>query len=350
MAGKATVREIAERAGVSRGTVDRVLNQRPHVRPDVKRRVIEAMQALDYVPPREDQAAALGLASSEDKPIRVGMLLPNWKGYFYREIERGIAEAREQLRRNGAEILVEECETDMPEETVERMDQLIEKGAGGLCVCAKDHRLIADKINALSEAGIPVITYNSDINDSKRLCFVGQDIVRGGRVAGDLMSKYLRPGDHVLIGIANPRFLSHRLRAQGFTDKLTERGFDPDCIRTVETYNDYDVTCQVVGEALALDPDIRGAYMANHSVSGCAEAIREAGRRGTIHVISHDLTDATRRLLQRGEIDLAIAQDIYRQGYQPPIMIYEYLRFHTIPEAVVPSIEILCSENIIGRF
>ena len=350
MAVKATVREIAERAGVSRGTVDRVLNQRPHVRPDVRQRVISAMQELDYIPPREQQATALGLKSPEPKARKLGVLLPSWKGYFYREIKRGIADARSFLRGRSAEVLIDECETDMPEETVERMDKLFADGAEGIAVCAKDHPLIAEKINTLTAQGIPVVTYNSDIAQSARLCYVGEDIVRGGRVAGDLMAKYLRPGDHVLIGIANPRFYSHRMRVKGFQDRLTERGFESRCMRMVETYNDYDVTCQVVGEALAQDADIRGVYMANHSVSGCVEAIRAAGRRGTVHVISHDLTDATRRLLERGEIDLAIAQDIYRQGYRPLVILYDYLCTRVPPSEEIPLIDIICAENMAGRF
>ena len=102
-------------------------------------------------------------------------------------------------------------------------------------------------------------------------------------------------------------------------------------------------------ENLQCHPKIRGVYMANHSVSGCAEAIREAGRRGTVHVISHDLTDATRRLLQRGEIDFVIAQNIYRQGYRPLIILNEYIRTRFMLEEESPSIDIICAENVLGR-
>ena len=349
MRAKATVREIAEYSGVSRGTVDRVLNQRPHVRPDVRQRVIEAMRELNYIPPTETQAKALGLSVPKTENRKLGVILPTWKGHFYREVMRGISEARKFLLSLSTETLIQECETDMPDEVTERMDFLVQQGAEGLAVCAKDHRIIAEKINALRERGVPVVTYNSDISDCGRLCFIGEDLMRGGRVAGELMGKYLRPEDHLLIGIANPKFNAHRIRVQGFRDRLSESGFPPDCVQVVETYNDYDVTCQRVGEALRNDPKIRGVYMANHSVSGCAEAIREAGRRGTVHVISHDLTDATRRLLQRGEIDFVIAQNIYRQGYRPLIILNEYIRTRFMLDEESPSIDIICAENVLGR-
>lgn len=46
MAKKATINMVAERAGVSRGTVDRVLNQRPHVKPELRERIVRAMRSL----------------------------------------------------------------------------------------------------------------------------------------------------------------------------------------------------------------------------------------------------------------------------------------------------------------
>ena len=48
MAKKATINMVAERAGVSRGTVDRVLNQRPHVKPELRERIVRAMRELGY--------------------------------------------------------------------------------------------------------------------------------------------------------------------------------------------------------------------------------------------------------------------------------------------------------------
>ena len=87
--------------------------------------------------------------------------------------------------------------------------------------------------------------------------------------------------------------------------------------------------------------------MANHSVTGCVEAIRQTGKTGQIHVISHDLTDATRRLLKNEEIDFTIAQNIYQQGYRSLTVLREYLHKGIVPKDTERSkIDIVCSENI----
>ena len=348
MAQRATINTVALRAGVSRGTVDRVLNQRPHVKPDIYEKVVRAMKELDYVPPTEQQAKALGLTLPALEHFRIGILLPSERGHFRHEILRGIEDAREYLHAYSVEVLTEECETDLPSETVAHIDSLLDKGAAGIALCAKEHNSIILKINALQEQGVPVVTYNSDIGDSKRLCFIGQDLVRGGRVAGELMSHYLHPSDHLLIAVGNPEFQAHRLRLQGFCERLYENGFHGESLRLIETYNDYALTYQKVSEALRDDPSLHGIYMANHSVTGCAEAIRDAGQKGQIHVISHDLTEETKCLLQRGEIDLSIAQNLYQQSYRALIVLQEYLQKHIQPQQELPLIQIICAENMEG--
>lgn len=348
MPRKATINMVAERAGVSRGTVDRVLNGRPHVKPEIYDRIVKAMKELGYVPPREEQALALGLNVPSDRPIKLGVLLPNWSGYFKSEVMRGIRDAQALLKDYAAEVLIEACETDLPDESTERLERLLEQRVQGVAMCAKDHISITEKVNELYERGVPVVTFNSDLSNCRRLCFIGQDLKRGGRVAGELMSKYLRPDDNLLIAIGNPEFNAHRQRLQGFCECIYEHGFSGGKLEIIETYNDYSLTYQKVSDVLRRVPDVKGIYMANHSVTGCAEAIRDAGLQGQIHVISHDLTDATKRLLQSGEIDFAIAQNIYRQGYRPLIVLREYLQKQTLPspDGDRPVIEIVCAENL----
>lgn len=347
MARKVTINMVAERAGVSRGTVDRVLNQRPHVKPELYERIIKAMKELGYTPPKEEQATALGLPTENEVGGTLGIVLPNWGGFFKSEIMRGIQDAQALLRDFSVDVLVEQCETDLPDESIERMEQLVSQGAKGLAICAMDHVSVAEKVNELAKRGIPVVTFNSDLTGSERLCFVGQDLIAGGRVAGELMSKYLQPKDTLVIAIGNPEFHAHRLRLQGFCERIYERGFSGGSLEIIETYNDYTLTYQKIGEILARVPDVKGIYMANHSVTGCVEAIRKAGKSGQIRVISHDLTDATRRLLKNEEIDFTIAQNIHQQGYRSLLVLREYLHKGIVPDDTERAkIEIVCSENL----
>ena len=129
---------------------------------------------------------------------------------------------------------------------------------------------------------------------------------------------------------------------------MTACGFRPEEIFVTETYNDFALTRQHVGELLAAHPHVRGIYMANHSVDGCAEALRAAGLSGQVHVISHDLTESTRRLLANDETDFAITQDIAAQSLQALLALLELARTGALSsqDRRKGTMNIVCAENL----
>lgn len=162
------------------------------------------------------------------------------------------------------------------------------------------------------------------------------------------MSKCCRPGEKILICVGNTGFSGHRARLRGFQDRITERGLSTEDTSVVETFNDYTRTYQRVTEALEKNPDLQGIYMANHSVSGCVQALRDLGIQKKVYVISHDLTTATLRLLENEEIDFSISQNIYMQGFQPLLMLQEYLEKGELSEFEIDktAMEVLCCEHL----
>ena len=88
----ATIKEIADLAGVSRGTVDRVLNKRGSVNPQTAEKVLEIAQALDYKPNR----AGLVLAAQK-KNLKLGVILFGEGNPFFDEVIDGIHHKEEEL-------------------------------------------------------------------------------------------------------------------------------------------------------------------------------------------------------------------------------------------------------------
>ena len=97
MGNRPTIQMVAELAGVSRGTVDRVLNDRPHVNGEVRQRVLEAIRQLGYISPREVYRRQ---ADAAIRPLTLGVLLPNWEGQFRTEVTEGVRQACEEDRKS----------------------------------------------------------------------------------------------------------------------------------------------------------------------------------------------------------------------------------------------------------
>lgn len=345
MGSRPTIQMVAELAGVSRGTVDRVLNDRPHVNEAVRRRVLEAMRELGYISPRE---AYRRQADTALRPLTLGVLLPNWEGQFRTEVTEGVRQACGELEESSVRVLVRRCETDLPQEAVELLEAMKAEGGEGFAVCAVNDPTIQSWIAASVEEGIPCVTFNSDLPESGRLCFVGQDIRQAGRVAAGLLFKCVSGKGPILATAGNLKFDGHRQRLDGFRERLDELGFPMEQVLVRETYNDYETTLRAVSESLEEYPELRGVYMANLSVSGCCAAIQRAGRTGKVHVVCHDINESVRKLISSGAVDFTIPQDLTRQGYAPLLLLRDYLRKKKPLESgrLRPRIEILCAENL----
>ena len=122
MGKRVTIQQIAEMAGVSRGTVDRVLNHRSYVSEAVRARVEAAVAETGYISPREayrrEQDGAV-------RPLTLGILLPNWTGQFQEEVQEGIRQAEQELAPQHVRILQRRCRTELPQESVELLDEMV---------------------------------------------------------------------------------------------------------------------------------------------------------------------------------------------------------------------------------
>ena len=104
----ATIKEIAELAGVSRGTVDRVLNNRGAVNPKTARKVLEIAQALDYKPNR----AGIVLAAQK-KNLKIGVILFDTGNPFFNDVIEGVNKKAEELGGYNCSVLISRVGFDL---------------------------------------------------------------------------------------------------------------------------------------------------------------------------------------------------------------------------------------------
>ncbi|MCC8180597.1 MAG: substrate-binding domain-containing protein [Planctomycetes bacterium] len=308
-----TIEMIAKLAGVSRGTVDRVVNHRPNVNEEKRLRVEKIIKKLNYQP----NLAARALAKRGVQKRTLAVLYPDWPGFFENEIRRGIDAASKELAFAGFEILAEKCVSKLPADFNRAIDKPLDKGATGLAVCAANNIGVSEKIQSVVANGVPVVTFNSDVADSGRITFVGPDIKRTGKIAAGLIERITPHELNVLIVAGNMEFKGHKDRVDGFLEHWRGLGRDEDKCILMQTYNDFDITFQKVIAALAEYPDIGGIYMANDSVPACVEALGQTKMPRRVRIVGHDLSPEHRSLLLYGAVDFIIGQDIFFQGYRP---------------------------------
>lgn len=338
---RATIKMIAEKAGVSIGTVDRVLHDRPYVKAEVKERILQVMEELNYRPNR--MASALATSTT---PRKLAVVQPVWNGHLRETIGSGVT--RFLGERVDYNVSVKEWE--YPQEDKDAclrcLREAVSEGAQAIALCPTDCEEIRQMVESLAEQKIPVITFNSDIPNSARLCYVGEDARRAGRIAGEIAFKFLRDCDHPLLVYASPSYMGHKARIDGFMERLAELGFPLKNCNVVSTHNDYDETYAAVLAALKNDPALSYIYMANRSVPACVKAIEDAGRAGSVRILSHDCSPEISRFLKEGKVDFTIGQDLSYQTYQSLTLLLRCLSEHKMPEqdSYCPPSPILTAE------
>ncbi len=326
---KVTSQMVADHCGVSRGTVDRVINGRANVAPEVRARVQKAIDTLGYQTPAQRRQC-----QPERSGITVGFVIPSWDAYYTRQTRRGIQAALRRIGDPTFRVEIRELRGRSNKEYCECIAELEQTDIQGLVLNTADTAAMQQEIDRLTVCGVPVVTCNSDVSDTKRVCHVGQDLVKSGRVAAGLLVPVLAGGD-VLVVCGNREFTAHRLRVEGFLDRLYELEGDIGHAHVIECIERYDLTYDGVLGEVRRNPRLRAIYMANESVKGCMDALARARVPQPIHVVCNDLTPHAREYLADGRIDFVVDQDFSGQARRAVEVLYDLLRRGRVPASEI---------------
>ena len=340
---KVTICKIAEIANVSRGTVDKVLHDRPGVSDAVRDRVKQVASALNYRPNLIGKALA-----GQQRPKRIGIIVAPDYNPFVSDIKEGIRTAEKEIRDYGFIVDVRVLNTLEEQEQVGILTSFTDNDTDAVALFSIDSDIIHQKVNEIIRAGTPVVTYNSDIHDCDRMCFVGQDHFRGGLVAGDLMAKILGNTGDVLIITSLMELDCHRERIAGFREGIADYAPDIRIADITENQDMKELAYALTLEKIRQYPGIKGIYVTGGGIIGVGEALKTLGREIEIKVVCHDLVASTRELIQQGIVDFTIGQDPYYQGYQSVRVLFEYLLTGKKPdnECIRTRIDIRCKSNL----
>lgn len=303
----ATIKEIAELAGVSRGTVDRVLNNRGSVNAETAEKIRSIVKQLDYKP----NPAGIALAAQKKKYL-IGVILFSTKNPFFDDVMQGFLDKAEELSLYGCEISVKRVAYH-PEAQLSAIRACLKEGVKGLILTPYDDDSIRNELNKLCCGGIPVITVNSDIEGVRRLTYVGSDYYNSGEAAGSLM-KLVTSGP-VKLGIVNgdDHILCHTQRISGFVDKLSgDERFKVIC--RGESLDDNKKAYDLVSHMLREHPELNAFYFTAAGVYGGCRAIAELAPDRDIKVITFDEVPSTVEMMHRNIITATICQEPYWQG------------------------------------
>lgn len=333
-----TVKEIAKLAGVSRGTVDRALNNRGGVSPEVESRIKKIAKEHGYTPNRFGKALATKVT-----PLTIGVVINSMGNPFFEEVFRGINDAKDELSDFGLDIKILEDKGYDPTSQCRNINELISKGVDGIAITPINDIRVAECLKSVS---VPIITFNQDIDDVDKICFVGCDYENSGRTAGQLMGLISCGEANIGIVTGSVKMLGHNKRIHGFSRAIEEQFPKLHIADIVENNDDDEVSYTVTKELLSKNKNISALYLTAAGVAGTIRATDELNFNGTI--ICFDDTDDIKRFVGEGKIQATICQHPYEQGYRAIKILFDALSGEGLPKKNIyhTHSEIKIKENI----
>lgn len=314
-----TIREIAQRCGVSRGTVDRVINGRGKVNPDTETRVRRMLDDIGYT----KNIAGRALTVRKQAPV-IGVVLSSEGNPFFYEVFEGIRKAEAELADYGVTVSVESMRGYKTRTQLERIDALHGQISILVIQPINDSRIL-EKINSLAESGVATITVNSDLENSRRACYVGSDYAAGGKTAAGIIR--LMSGGRARLGILTgvPSVLGHEQRLHGFMQCLAATCPDISILAAQSAHDDNERAYSETAAMLAAHPDLDTLMVLTAGTEGVCRAVIDSGCEGQISVFAFDNIPATRALMERGLIKAIVTQQPFQQGYQAIRAAYDII-------------------------
>ena len=241
-----TLQQIAEAAGVSRGTVDRALKDRGRVRPEVAEKIKNIAKEMGYQPSLAGRALVMA-----KRNLKIGIIMQSAQTPFMVQVYEGMKAAKQEVESLGGTVEIFRVDGVDAGRVMEIMQEMKEQEYSGIALSPSEDTMLKKMINQFSEEyGIPIITFNSDIEDTKRICFVGQNTIQSGRTAAGLMGEITGGKGEVAVisgHISNPA-LNNRIR--GFQSEILESFPGIQLVGTKYSYDDEWVAAKIVEELL----------------------------------------------------------------------------------------------------
>jgi len=341
-----TIKDIAARAGVSTGTVDRVLHNRPNVSKKALEKVNKALEELDYRPNMYASALAY------NKTYTFYCVLPKHEQEAYwDEIEEGALACADFRRDFGINLKFMYYERFNAAAFTRMVREFLSVKFDGVIIVPTTLEQTARFTEKLTEKQIPYVLLDSYMPDLKPLTFFGQDSFASGYFAAKMLMLIANKEKEVALmkqtrnGLVGSKQQANRetgfrhYMVDHFPDiKITEVDLPLD-----EEKKDYD---DILEKFFEEHPQVHHCITFNSKAHLVGMFLQKTNRRN-IQIMGYDMVPKNVECIHNGSISFLIAQHAYQQGYASVDALFNaiVMKRQVNPVNYMP-IEILTKENV----
>ncbi|RTH02582.1 sugar ABC transporter substrate-binding protein [Thermus scotoductus] len=243
---------------------------------------------------------------------------------FWSVVKNGVDQAAREM---GVRVEYRAPQTFDMVQMARLIDAAVAARPDGLVVSIPDANALGRSIQAAVRAGIPVISINSGADVFKRLgvmVHVGQEEYLAGKGAGERMKA---------LGVKAAVCVNHEVgnvgldqRCKGFADGLGGK------VEILAVKTDFTEARNAIANYLQRNPNLEGILtLGPVGAEPALQALQQVGRLGRIRFATFDLSTAVLEALEKKQMDFAVDQQQYLQGYLPIVLLTLYKRYGLLP-------------------
>lgn len=338
-----TIKEIAKRAGVSVGTVDRVIHDRGRVSKVTTRRVKQIISELNYKP------NLLARSLSRLKTFQFGVLMPQISpdNHYWELAIQGIEKAHQELKIHKINISYFPYDGYSEKSFIEASHRVLQAKLDGLLMAPTIYKTFDDEFVKQIPRNLPYVFFNSTIPAANNISYIGQDSYQSGMLAGNLMLMATHlPGSLVVLTMLHDDYHISK-RQQGFEDYVRKNSNMSIKVYGAMRAEDRETFQSVLDRIFSENDDLQGIYVTTALTYHVAEYLQDHNDLPKIRVIGHDLTDKNVKYLKQGLIHFLIGQRPEFQGYQGIYALYRHVvTQEAVPPYIMMPLDIVTQANI----
>ncbi|UII20878.1 LacI family DNA-binding transcriptional regulator [Fulvivirga ligni] len=339
------IKDIAKMAGVSVGTVDRVIHKRGKVSENARKKVEKILNQTSYQP--NILARTLG----SNKNLRLAVLTPNPKQDEYWALSHsGVEHAIDEWAQYSVEIIPKHFDLYQSNDFSKMVGEVIAMEPDGLLVAPIFYRESGNLFQLLRNASIPFVLCNTNITDSSSISFIGQDNYQSGKVAAELLDLSTSGKNKIVVvhlyeDIENAVHL--KAKEDGLRDYFKEKKDNPYEVIRFGLSSPGGISFEDEIDALLKTDDIHGMLITTSKGASITASLLNKKYQNNIRIVGYDLIEKNIECLKEGSIDFLINQNPNKQAAVGISFLANHLLFKKQPpqEELFP-LEIITRQNV----
>jgi LacI family transcriptional regulator len=338
----ATIKDIAKLANVSIGTVDRVIHNRGYVSPDTKKRIKQAINALNYSP--NIYARQLKLS----KKYEFGILMPelHQDANYWEQPAIGMLQAGKELESHNIKLKFFYFNRYSENSINRKCAQILKEDLDGLLISPVLINRTKEFLSRIA-CNTPYIFFDSDLPDTKRITFIGQDAYQSGILAGKLMRILIDDSGDIAVIRVTPEDYHISQRTLGFQNYFINNNIKNN-IQVYEWPESPDLSSiNALLKTVIYQKNLQGIFVTNALTFLVASYLESINYQNKIRIIGYDLIKENVAFLKKSVINFLISQSPFTQGYEGIQLLYRKVVLNqTIDDKIMMPIDIVTKENI----